>query len=75
MEAINETLTHVLVDHCVSSDVVFPLSFLVRRWKLTVKKQVCHFEIRRALGELFDGVSAVAKNAFVAVEVCDCRRA
>ena len=72
MEAINKTLTHVLVNHGVASDVVFPLSLFCGSGKFAVQQKVCHFEVRRTLGELLDGITAVAKNARLTVKVGDC---
>ena len=45
MEAINKTLTHVLVNHGVACDVVLPLSLLSGSGKFAVQQKVCHFEV------------------------------
>ncbi|CAB4616366.1 unannotated protein [freshwater metagenome] len=75
MEAINKTLTHVLVDHGVACDVEFPLGLLGSGGQFAIQKKVCNFEIRRAFSKLLDGVAAVTKDAVVTIEVGDSRGA
>jgi hypothetical protein len=71
VEPVDEALAHVLVDERVVDDVVVPLGQLRRVGQLTVEQQVRHFEVGALLGQLLDGVTAVAQDASVAIEVRD----
>src|SRR6185437_1858142 len=67
LEKVFDVLVHVRVVR----DVVHPLLVLLGRRQLAVTEQPGRLEERCALGELLDGISAIAKNALVAVDVGD----
>jgi hypothetical protein len=70
MEALHELL-QVLVNPCVMRDVVHPVLHLLAGGQLAVEEEVGHLEVAGALGELLDGISAVAEDAVVAVDLGD----
>ena len=69
VETFEESLAHVLVNEGVIRDVLSPLIGLLLVRQLTVEEQVGHFEVGRLLGQLLDGVSAIAQDAGVTIEV------
>ena len=73
-EALHE-VGDVFVDIRVIRDVVNPLFTLVVGGQLTVQEQVTNLEERRVLGQLLDWIAAVTKDACVAIDVGDGRRA
>ena len=75
VEALHEALADVVVEEGVVDDVEGPLVELGLVRQLAVEQQVGHLEVGRVLGQLLDGVAAVAQDAGVAVEVGDGRRA
>ena len=75
VEPVDEPLAHVLVDERVVGDVVGPRLQLRLVGQLAVQQEVGDLEVRRVLGELLDGIAAVAQDAGVAVEVGDLRLA
>ena len=66
-----EELLHVFVDHAVVSELPAPLGQFLPVGKLAVNQQVADFRKRRVLGELLDGIAAVAENTFLAVDERD----
>jgi hypothetical protein len=60
-----------LVDEGVMGDVVDPLLQLRGAGKFAVQEKVSGFEIRAFFGEIFDGITAVAEDSGVAVNVGD----
>ena len=62
---------HVLVHVRVVRDVVHPRVVLALRRQLAVAQQPRHLEERRLLGQLLDGISAIAQNSLVAVDEGD----
>jgi len=66
-----QELPHVLVHVRVERDVVHELVVLLLGGQLSLPEQPRHFEESRRLSELFDGISAIAKNALVAVDEGD----
>jgi len=75
VEAVDEPLAHVLVDHRVVRDVKGPLLELRVGRQFAVQQQVGDFEEGRLLRKLFDRITAIAQDARVAVEVGDRRLA
>jgi len=71
VEALHETLSHVLVDERVVRDVVTPLLELGRGRKLTVDQEVRDLQIARRFGQLLDRIAAVAEDAVLAVQLGD----
>ena len=71
METIDETLAHVFVNERVLGDVGLPAIELYGVGEFAVEQQVRHFEIGAVLGELLDGVTAMAQDARIAVEIGD----
>ena len=71
VEALEEPLSDVLVDEGVVGDLVAPLVELGLGGQLAVEQEIGNLEVGRLLGQLLDGVAAVAKDAQVAVEVGD----
>ncbi len=69
-EAGEERL-EVLVQHRVAADPVLELGQLVLRRQLAVDQQVGHLDEGGLLGQLLDGVPAVAQDAGVTVDVGD----
>ncbi len=61
----------LLVNECVVSDVPGPFLQLTGRRQLSMQKQVCNFKVGAAFGELLDRISAIAQDAFVAVDEGD----
>ena len=70
VEAVHELLD-VLMGHGVAHDFAVPAIPARRRWAARLQQKVRHFEEAAVLGELFDGVAAVAQNALVAIQVGD----
>src|SRR5205807_10670706 len=68
VEPVDEFLD-ALVDDRVVRDVVDPRVELRRRRQLAVEQQVRGLEEGALLGELLDGIAAVAQDALVAVDV------
>src|SRR6187431_1567029 len=60
-----------LVDERVVGDVFGPLAQLWLGWQLAIKQKISNFEVRALLGQLFNGVSAVLENSFIAVDKSD----
>ena len=75
VEAVDEPLAHVLVDERVVGDVVAPRLQLRLVGQLAVQQEIGDLQVRRVLGELLDGIAAVAQDAGIAVEVGDLRLA
>ena len=73
METIDETLTHILVNHGVVRDVVGPRVEFVCSREFTLQQEVGNFKEVALFCKLFNGVSAVTQNACVAIEVGDRR--
>ena len=71
VEALEEALADVLVDERVVGDVVPPGGELLLVGQLAVEEEVRHLEVGRALGQLLNGVAAVAQDPRIAVEVGD----
>src|SRR5580658_6201385 len=71
VESFQEPLADVFVDEGVVRDLVAPLLELGLVRKLVVEKQVSHLEVGRGLGELLDGITAVAEDALVPVDEGD----
>ncbi len=71
VEALEESLAHVLVDEGVVGDLAHPLGELHGRRQLAVEQQVGDLEVGRALGQLLDRVAAVLQDPGVAVDVGD----
>src|SRR5215467_2090368 len=67
MEALHELL-QVLVNPCVMRDVVHPVLHLLAGGQLAVEEEVGNLEVAGALGELLDGISAVAQEGGVVRE-------
>ncbi len=75
VEAVDEPLAHVLVDERVMGDVEGPLGQLSLGRQLAVQQEVGDLEVGGVVGELLDGVAAVAQDAVVTVEIGDLRLA
>jgi len=63
--------THVLMEHGVVRDVRSEFIELLWRGQFAVDQQVARFEEIAFFGELFDGVSTVAENSAIPVEIRD----
>ena len=61
----------VLVDEGVIGDVVRPLRELFFVGKIAAQQKICGLQVTALLRELFDRVSAVLEDSFVAVDECD----
>src|SRR4029077_2130002 len=70
VEAVEEFLD-ALMNKSVMSDVIGPIVELSACGKVAVKNQVGGFEIGALLRQLLDGISAIAQDAFVAVNEGD----
>ena len=66
-----EKFFDAFVNEGVMRDVVGPVFQLRFRRQFAAQKQIGGFEIRALLGEFFDRISAVAKDAFVAIDERD----
>ena len=66
-----EELLHVFVDHAVVSQILAERFVLLGGWQFAVNQQVSHFGKLRILSQLLDGVAAVSKNPFLAVDEAD----
>ena len=62
-------LLDVLVHHRVHHDIRRPRGRLTRRRQFAAEEEPRHFEKRRALGELFDRVAAIAQDAAIAIGI------
>ena len=71
VEALHEPLAHVLMDERVIGDVVLPRLELLGGGQFPVDEQIGDLEIGGLLGQLFDGVAAIAQDAVLAVEFGD----
>ena len=74
MRRVAETLHELLggfVQHGVVGDVVHPVVQLFLGGQFAEQQQVGDFQEGAALGENFDGISAIAQDALVAVDVGD----
>ncbi len=71
VEALEETLAHVLMDEGVVRDLLDPALELLGRRQLAEQQQVSHLEVGRLLGQLLDRVPAVFEDSFVAVDEGD----
>src|SRR5262249_51834847 len=67
VKAVDEFLD-VLMDESVVCNSVLPLLELGRGRQFSVKDQVGHLEVIATLGELLNGIAAVAQNPLVAVD-------
>ena len=57
----------------VTTNLFFEILYIVFAWKLTVDEQVGNFGKALLSRELFNRVTAIAKNSLVAINVGDCR--
>ena len=73
VEALQGPLADVLVDERVVGDGVRPVLILLRGRQLAVDEQERNLEVGGLLGQLLDGVAAVAQHAGLAVEFGDGR--
>ena len=71
VETFEESFTHVLVDVRVVRDLTFPVRCLGRVRQLAVIEQVRHLDVGGFLGQLLDGIAAVAQDAGLTVEIRD----
>ena len=74
MRRVTESLHEFLgglVQHGVVGDVIDPLLELFFGGQVAEQEQVRHFQEGAALGQDLDGISPVAQDAFIAVNVGD----
>ena len=69
-ESIHESL-HVLMDKGVHPHVLRPLMELCHRRKLAVQYEIGHLQIRALFRQLVDGIAAIQKDPFFAVDERD----
>ena len=68
MKAVEKFLD-AFMNERVMRDVVGPILQLLRVRQLAVQKQVGGFEVGAFLGQIFDGIAAIAQDARVAIDV------
>src|SRR5436190_14759389 len=66
-----EDFLDVLMHERMRLDIIAELSQLIFLWKLAEYQQVGNFQERRLFCQFFDRISAIAKDALVAVEESD----
>src|SRR6516162_11293276 len=59
------------MDHRVNLDIVFPSPVVIGVGQFALDDQICGLEVVTLLGQLFDGVATIAKDAFVAIDERD----
>ncbi len=70
-----EKARHLLMHHGVMRHAIIEIRFLALGRQFAVKEQVAGLQKIAVFGELFDRISAVQQNSFVAVNVGDLRLA
>ncbi len=78
MRVVAETFHEFLggfMEHGVVGNLVDPVFQLARVRQFPEQEQIGHFKISAVLGENFDGISAIAQDSAIAVDIGNCAAA
>ena len=71
MESFKKSLSNVLVNEGVIRDFMGPVVILRFGGKFPVKEEIGHLKKVRFLGQLLDGIPAIAKDPIFAIKISD----